>query len=169
VIRADAPAPLRHLLAGSRPDTPVWRGSPASRLLEEQKYAVVAGTSTETWLAERGSTLGIKAQVKPVPDYRTALQLLVDGKVDVFFGERSVVLGAMNDTMRDKLAVVQRMFTRDLAGLALTRGDDDFRLVVDTSLSTLYGSKEFATEYAKWFGPLDEDTSTFFMWNRLGQ
>ena len=50
VIRADASAALRHTLAGDRPDKPVWRGSPASRLLADTTFAVVPRTATETWL-----------------------------------------------------------------------------------------------------------------------
>jgi ABC-type amino acid transport substrate-binding protein len=51
--------------------------------------------------------------------------------------------------------------------LALTRGDEDFRLLVDRSLSKLYASTAFVGIYKKWFGEPDEPTATFFRWNIL--
>lgn len=169
VLRADAAPALRHTLAGDRPDKPVWRGSPASKLLENTTYAVVSGTSTEAWLKERGSSLGIKAKVTTVPDYRAGLQLVLDGKADVFFGERTVVLGAIDAAKRDQLVVVDRLFTHEQAGLALPRGDDDFRLAVDTALATIYPSKNFADLYTRWFGAPDEKAKTFFLWSTPAQ
>jgi len=165
VMRADAAAPLRHLLAGDRPDKPVWRGSPASRLLADTTYAVVAGTGTEAWLKERGAALGIKAKVTAVPDYRSGIQAVLDRKVDVFFGDRAVVLGAIDADKRDQIVVVDRLFTHEQAGLALTRGDDDFRLAVDTALATIYPSQNFGDLYKRWFGPLDDKAKTFFLWS----
>jgi polar amino acid transport system substrate-binding protein len=165
VLRADAAPALRHTLAGDRPDKPVWRGSPAARLLADTSYAVVSGTSTEAWLKERGSDLGIKAKVTTVPDYRSGLQAVLDRKVDVFFGDRAVVLGAIDPAKRDDLVIVNRMFTHEQAGLALPRSDDDFRLAVDTALATIYPSKNFTDLFARWFGPLDERAKTFFLWS----
>jgi polar amino acid transport system substrate-binding protein len=169
VLRADASPALRHTLAGDRPDKPVWRGSPAARLLADTSYAVVSGTSSEAWLKERGSTLGIKAKVTQVPDYRSGIQAVLDRKVDVFFGDRAVVLGAIDDAKRDQLVVVDRLFTHEQAGLALARGDDDFRLAVDTALTTIYPSQNFADLYKRWFGPLDDKARTFFLWSTPGQ
>lgn len=169
VLRADARAALRHTLAGDRPDKPVWRGSPAARLLADTTYAVVTGTSTEAWLKERGSTLGIKAKVTNVPDYRTGIQAVLDRKVDVFFGDRAVILGAIDASKREQLVVVDRLFTHEQAGLALARGDDDFRLAVDTALANIYPSQNFADLYKRWFGPLDEKAKTFFLWSTPAQ
>jgi len=169
VLRADAAPALRHTLAGDRPDKPVWRGSPAAKILEDTTYAVVAGTSTEAWLKERGSTLGIKAKVTTVADYGAGIQAVLDRKVDVFFGERSVVLGAIDPAKRDQLVIVERLLTHEQAGLALPRGDDDFRLAVDTALATIYPSKNFADLYTRWFGAPDDKAKTFFLWSTPAQ
>ena len=169
VIRADASAALRHTLAGDRPDKPVWRGSPASKLLADTTFAVVPRTATETWLNERGAALGIKARVTQVPDYRSGIQAVLDRKADVFFGERAVILGAIDPAKRDQLVVVDRLFTHEQAGLALVRNNDDFRLAVDTALANIYPSKNFADLFARWFGPLDDRAKTFFIWSTPGK
>ena len=49
--------------------------------------------------------------------------------------------------------------------LALARGDEDFRLLVDRSLSRLYASSAFGELYKRWHGELDERTRTYFLWN----
>jgi polar amino acid transport system substrate-binding protein len=165
VIRADASSALRQTLAGDRADKPVWRGSPATRLLADKTYAVVPRTSTEAWLKERGAALGIKARITHVPDYRAGLQAVLDRKADVFFGDRQVILGAIDPAKRDDLIIVDRLFTHEQAGLALMKNNDDFRLAVDTALANVYPSKNFADLFARWFGPLDERAKTFFMWS----
>ena len=109
----------------------------------------------------------VDAAVVPVPDYRTGLQMLQAGQVDVFFGERSLVLGAMDDAARKNLVVLGRLFTQESGALALAKGDDDFRALVDAALSDIYPRQAFRDLYAQWFGAFDEDARTFFEWNTL--
>ena len=61
-----------------------------------------------------------------------------------------------------ELLVVDRIFTREPLALALRRGDDAFRLVVDRSLSRLFRSKDFAALYTSHFGTPDAGTLEFF-------
>lgn len=167
VLRADASTALRGALSETPNTKAVWRGSPAAKVLEKTSFAVVSGTSTQDWLASRSATLQINARVVPVPDYRTGLQQLLDRKVDVFFGDRTAVLGALPAAARDNVVVLDRLFTHDPVALALARNDDDFRLLVDKTLSETYPSEEFSAQYAKWFGEFDERTRQFFIWNTL--
>jgi putrescine:ornithine antiporter len=169
-VRADAPAALRNVLSESRPTKPVWRGTPAANVLESTKLAVVGGTTGETWLNERAKTLQVNAHIERVPDYATALRELVAGDVDVVFGDRLVMLGALqalDQKTRSNVVILDRMFTHEHAGLALEHGDDDFRVLVDRALSRIYASPEFAALYSKWCGEFDERARTFFVWNTL--
>jgi putrescine:ornithine antiporter len=169
-VRADAPAALRTALSESRPPKAVWRGTPAATVLESTKLAVVAGTTAETWLNARAKSLQVDAQIVRISDYRKALQELAEGKVDVVFGDRVVMLGTLqglDQKMRDNTVILDRMFTHEKAGLALEHGDDDFRTLVDRALSRLYTSADFAALYAKWCGEFDERVRTFFVWNTL--
>jgi polar amino acid transport system substrate-binding protein len=169
-VRSDAPAALRNVLSESRPTKPVWRGTPAATVLESTKLAVVGGTSGETWVNARAKTLQGNAHVERLPDYATALRQLVTGDVDVVFGDRVVMLGALqalDQKTRSNVVILDRMFTHEHAGLALAYGDDDFRVLVDRALSRIYASPEFAALYAKWCGEFDERARTFFVWNTL--
>lgn len=165
VLRANAPAALRDALGESRSNRAIWRGAPAAKVLQGTSLAVVSGTTTAKWLEGRRATLQVDAHIVPVADYRSGLQQLLDGKVDAFFGERSVVLGALSDTERDDVVILDRLFTHEPLALALARGDEDFRLLVDRSLSQLYASGEFGDLYKRWFGEFDDGARTYFLWN----
>ena len=91
VMMTDAAAKLRAAIeadAKAQPTTPVWRGSPASRVLKGMTFAVVTGTASEKWLEGRRQKLGVDAKVEPVADYHTGMRLLQERKVDAFFGDR---------------------------------------------------------------------------------
>jgi polar amino acid transport system substrate-binding protein len=169
VMRADAVPALRSALGGTGIVRPVWRGSPAAKVVEDTSFAVVAGTTSASWLEERAVSLQVDARITQVPDYRTGLQRLMARDVDVFFGDRALALGAMDDAAREELVVLDRLFTHESLALPLASGDDDFRLVVDRALSGLYTSGDFAQLYRQWFGEFDTDTRTFFMWNTLAE
>jgi putrescine:ornithine antiporter len=169
-VRSDAPAALRTALSESHPQKVVWRGTPAANVLESTKLAVVAGTTAETWLNARAKTLQVDAHIVRIADYRKALQELAEGKVDVVFGDRVIMLGALqqlDEKTRQNTVILDRMFTHEPAGLLLEHGDDDFRTLVDRSLSRSYASGDFAALYSKWCGEFDERARTFFVWNTL--
>ena len=168
VLRADAPARLREALSGNTPTaTPIWRGN-AAQFLQARTYAVVAGTPTEQWLAGRTRELGIVAKVSTVTSNDAGVAAVLARTSDVFFAERSILLDAAKRSgSAGALLVLDRMFTVAPLALAFRRGDDDFRLIVDRTLSGLYSSGEIGNLYASALGEPDANTLTFFRWNTL--
>lgn len=164
MLRADSSYALRRVLmkgeAAGR--SLLWRASPAE-ILVKQTFSAVAGTTSESWLKERRETLHIPASVVPVATYDAGIQRLVERKSDVFFGERAILLdaAARSPAARD-LIVLDRLYTHEPLSLGLARGDDDFRLLVDRTLSRLFRSADFEAMYARWFGEPDEGTVEFF-------
>jgi len=169
VLRADAPAALRNALSDHPVSRPVWRGSPAAKVLQGTSIASVAGTTTEKWLRDRRTALQVDAKLVTVPDLRAGLQQLLDGKVDAFVADRTAVLGALDNSSRDKVLILDRMLTHEPAAMAMARSDEDFRLLVDNSLSQVYASDLFPQLYQRWLGTYDADVHTFFVWNSLMQ
>jgi putrescine:ornithine antiporter len=169
-VRSDAAAALKTALSEAKPQKAIWRGTPAANVLQSTKFAVVAGTTAETWLNARAKTLQVDARIERISDYRKALQQLSEGKVDVVFGDRVVMLGALQgleEKTRQNTVIMDRMFTHEPAALVLEHGDDDFRTLVDRSLSRSYASGDFAALYSKWVGEFDDRARTFFVWNTL--
>ena len=165
LLRADTAAQLREALAENPNVRPVWRGSPAAKVLGKKTFAVVSGTTAESWVTSRITTLQIDSKTVSVADYRSALQQLRDGKVDGVFGDGAVMLSAMDESSRQDFVLLDRLFTREPYALAVPRGDDDFRLLVDRALGQVYGTNGFRTLYTKWFGEFNDNTRVFFLWN----
>jgi putrescine:ornithine antiporter len=162
LLRSDALAGLSKALSErAGPSGPLWRGTPTEQLLQVQTFAVVGGTTSEKVLAERLGTFQLSAKVVTVKDYASGVQAVVDRKASVFFGDRPILLDAAKRAAAGELKVHERRFTDELLALALRRGDEEFRLEVDRTLSRLYRSPEFRAEYSKWFGEPDERASAF--------
>ncbi len=163
LLRADAPAQLREVLAQGKQSRPLWRGYPTEMLLGGKTFSVVAGDTSEKWLAERLDTFKLTANVVPVKTYQAGVQQVLDGGSDVFFADLPILLdAAARSSSSGELIVLDRHFTYEPLALALQRGDEDFRLVVDRALSGLFKSKGFRDLYVSWFGEPDESTVTFF-------
>jgi polar amino acid transport system substrate-binding protein len=169
LMRTDSPAALRDLLAeGQPPSRPIWRGSPARTLLENKTFSVVAGTTGVDWMAGRLDAFQISATVVPVDSYDSGIQRVLDRASDVLFGDRALLLGAAKrNPSSANLTVLDRLFTTEPLALVLARNDDDFRLVVDRTLSRLFASDEFDRLYVKWFGEPTEGALNLLQMNAL--
>ena len=167
LLRVDAPTELREVLSGRPSSRPIWRASPAL-ILENKTFSVVAGTTSESWLAGRLDKFKIPATVATVDSYDAGVQRIVDRSSDVFFGDRPVLLDtAVKNPSAGDLITLDRLFTHEPLALALQRGDEDFRLLVDRTLSRLFKADEFRDVYVKWFGEPDEESLTFFQLSAL--
>ena len=162
LVRSDASFRLKEVLSQQKPSRPFWRGSPA-QLLEQQTFSVLKGTTSEAWLAGRIGALGIAAKVSPVESYDAGIRRVLDRSTNVFFGDRAILVDAWRrSASAQDLQVLDRRFTDEAFALALARGDEDFRLVVDRTLSRLFLSDAFRGLYAKSFGELTDPVRTFF-------
>ncbi len=164
LLAANAPPELELILErGSPPSRPIWRGSPARTLLEQQTFAVVSNTRAVDWLRERAAAFDIGAKVVPVDSYEAGVQSLVNGTSDVLFGERAILLeSAKRIPDAHGLTLLDRRFTNEPVALVLPRGDEDFRLAVDQKLSQTIRSDAFRGLYARWFGDFDQGAARFF-------
>jgi len=163
LLRADAPARLRDILSGREPTyRPRWRAS-LGQILEKRVLSAVGGTTAEAWLAERKQALGVISEVAPVESYEAGIRRVLARDSDVLFGDRPILLdAATRSPSADDLIVLDRLYTVEPLALALPRGDEDFRLLVDRTLSELYRSGEIGEVYATYFGEPDENALTFF-------
>src|SRR5262249_13406512 len=112
----------------------------------------------------------IDAKIVPVESHEAGVQRVLNRTSDVLFGERSVLLDAKrrNPYARD-MVVLDRLFTCQPLAFALRRNDEDFRLLVDRSLSKLSQSGETQSLYKRFFGEPDENTLTLFRLNTVAE
>jgi len=167
MLRSDAPRALQDVLAGRPASGPIWRGSPA-QILEDKTFSVVSGTTGQSWLEKRLNEFQLTAEVVPVDSYDAGTMRVLDRTSDVFFGDRSILVeAAAGNPSGADLMVLDRQFTSQPIALTMARNDDDFRLVVDRSLSLQFSSKEFRDLYTKWFGAPDDEVTAFFRQSAL--
>jgi len=167
MLRSDAPKALQDVLLGRPPSGPIWRASPA-QILEAKTFSVTSGTLAESWLMDRLNDFQLSAKVVPVKNYEDGTLQVLEGAADVFFGERPILVeAAAKSESGSDLILLERLFTSEPMALTVPKNDDDFRLVVDRSLSRQFSSKEFRDLYSKWFGAPDEAALTFFRQSAL--
>ncbi len=163
LLRADSPARLRALLSGQEPPyTPRWRAS-LGQVLEKRILSAVAGTTAETWLRQRRDALDVHAEIVPVQSYAEGVERVLGRRSAVLFGDRSILLDTVaRSEAPDSLVVMDQLYTYEPIALVLSRGDEDFRLLVDRTLSRLYRSGEISTLYTSFFGKPDASAQSFF-------
>jgi putative glutamine transport system substrate-binding protein len=98
-----------------------------------------------------------KAILLEFPDQPDALRALVQGKVDAYTSD-GIQLHGLKRKAPDLNAydVVGRFYTKEPYAMAMRKGDDAFRGVVDGGLRTLLESGQYFAIYEKWFGPKSE-------------
>jgi putrescine:ornithine antiporter len=165
LLRKDAPERLSEILNQKPPSNPTWRAS-AGQLIQTQTFAVIGGTTAQTWLGGKLNDFKLSSKVVPVTSYDAGVMAVVDRQASVFFGDRAVLLDAIaHNPSGSKLEVLDRLFTYEAFALPLPRGDEAFRALVDRTLSRLYPTADFRMLYTQSFGEPTADVVTFYRWN----
>jgi putrescine:ornithine antiporter len=165
LLRTDAPERLSEVLNQKPPSNPTWRAS-AGQLLQTQTFAVIKGTTAETWLGGKLNDFKLSSKVASVASYDAGIAAVLERRASVLFADRAVLLDAVaHNSSGSKLEVLDRLFTYEAFALPLPRGDEAFRALVDRTLSRLYPTPEFRALYAQSFGEPTADVVTFYRWN----
>lgn len=165
LLRKDAPERLSEILNQKPPSNPTWRAS-AGQLLQTQTFAVIKGTTAETWLGGKLNEFKLSSKVAPVTTYDAGIAAVLERRASVLFADRAVLLDVVaHNASGAKLEVLDRLFTYEAFALPLPLGDEAFRALVDHTLSRLYPTAEFRGLYVQSFGEPTADVVTFYRWN----
>lgn len=106
-----------------------------------QKVAVRKGTTTEEALTNTLNAAEVDAEVVSVEQHPDGVEMLLAGEVQAYFADQSILLG-LKVTLdeEDQLDVMDQLLTIEKQGLAMTRGDADFRLAVDAIVSGMFAA-----------------------------
>jgi polar amino acid transport system substrate-binding protein/glutamate/aspartate transport system substrate-binding protein len=106
--------------------------------LAGQKIGVRADTTTSETLANTLRAMNIEADVVNVSDHNDGVEMMLSGELSAYFADQSILLGldAIHDA-DDQLVVMDKLLTVEKQGLAMSRGDSDFRLAVDAIISEM--------------------------------
>ena len=120
--------------------------------LAGHRVGVLAGTTTESFLQRMLKDFSIQAEVVPAKTHDEGLGMLDDGKISAYFGDRSILMFLLDRSKApEKLFIAEDYLTVEPYALALPRGDEDFRLAIDTALSHIYRGGEIASIFAQSF------------------
>ena len=163
VVRNDAPEALLNVLNGNVAHTgPTWRAT-VNHGLANQTYAATAGGVTEAWIREQIKSLGVVATLVTVKDNVEGVRLVADGKADAFFSERMVLDNHITkDYPQGNLMLLARIFEYAPVSMMVDRDDENFRLLVDTTLSEMYRSGEIEQAYDKYLKGASETDKKLF-------
>ncbi|MEM6421560.1 MAG: amino acid ABC transporter substrate-binding protein [Pseudomonadota bacterium] len=151
MLSADAPALMKEVLIDGGPAS---RSANAIReVLKDQRLGVRAGTTAEDWM---------KAEIIPnvegvtmvaVDDHEEGIGGVGDGTLDVYFADKAILTGILQSAPDGERFLVSRAtYTFEPYALAIPRGDEDLRLVLDRALSHLYRTGAIFKIYERHFG-----------------
>lgn len=131
-----------------RPD-----GPKSLKELAGRKIGVLGGTTTEQALRNTLKNQSIAADVILVKNHDDGVKQLVDNGISAYFADRAILqyLFAKSPAAAN-LLLSDDYLTVEPYALGLPRGDNDFRLAVDTALSRIYRSGEIVRLFTNNFG-----------------
>jgi ABC-type amino acid transport substrate-binding protein len=166
LVRKDATGPLREALVESSPDSL----SPAvvAEALKGRRIGVRRDTTAERWLRE-GPLKGIEdAEIVPIESHDAGIEQVLAGEIDVYFADQAILSGQVRSSgSAAELAITQKAFTNEPYALALPRGDEDFRLIIDRALSHLYRTGAILKLFERHFGQPDATVKLFYLMSAL--
>lgn len=123
--------------------------------LTGKRIAVAAGTTSERTIVEALARHKVSALLVKVSDHQQGLAAMVQGKVDAYVSDRSLLIGlALDSGNQSDWVLGQETFSYEPYALMLRRNDADFRLAVNRELARLSRSREMYAIYDRWFGML---------------
>jgi ABC-type amino acid transport substrate-binding protein len=121
--------------------------------LAGQMIGVRDATTTEEALRNTLQRHDVDATVVPVDNHEDGLARLEAGEIAAYFADQAILVFLMASSETPQaLKLGEGQFTFEPYALGMQRGDDDFRLAVDTSLSRLYRSGEVDRIFKNSFG-----------------
>ena len=133
----------------------VKKGSPIKGINDVggKRVAAQQGSTNAKFLRENAANV----QLREFPDQPAAFQALLQGQVDAYTNDGIQLAGLKAKAPNpDQLDVVGEFYTREPYGMAMRKGDADFKTAVDTGLKNLIKSGKYFELYDKWFGPKGE-------------
>lgn len=106
--------------------------------LNGKKIGVRTGTTTEEALSLILSNAGVAAELVRYDTHEAGLAAMTSGELSAYFADQSILL--FLNQGNDDFMVMDRLLSMEKQGLAMLRGDTDFRFMVDGALSGMYGA-----------------------------
>ncbi|MEL6264624.1 MAG: amino acid ABC transporter substrate-binding protein [Pseudomonadota bacterium] len=166
LVSADASPLLREVLITGGPAA--FSANAIREALAGKKLGVRAGTTAEDWLVRDVMRQAEDAEIVRLDDHHEGVDRVAEGAVDVYFADRAILAGILTDDPElERFELSEGTYTYEPYALAIPRGDEELRLVMDRALSHLYRSGAIFEVYERHFGPPGPDEQIFYGLNAL--
>ncbi|WP_299348994.1 amino acid ABC transporter substrate-binding protein [uncultured Shimia sp.] len=106
-----------------------------------KKLGARSNTTTKEALNNTLNAMDMQADVISFASHNDGVKALESGEIDGYFADQSILANLrMTSPSANSLKMSDEILTIEKHGLAMARGDADFRLAVDTALSKMYAS-----------------------------
>jgi ABC-type amino acid transport substrate-binding protein len=133
----------------------VKKGSPIKGIqdISGKRVGAQQGSTNARIIRERVPT----AQLREFPDQPSGFQALAQGQVDTYTNDGIQLAGLKAKTPNPgEWEIVGDFYSYEPYGMAMRKGDSDFRAVVNNGLMEGIDSGKYFEIYEKWFGPKGE-------------
>ena len=104
-----------------------------------QKIGVRSGTTTLEALQNSLTAANIAAEVIQFDDHPSGMAALKGDIIQAYFADQSILMNMiLQEESKDDFKVLEQILTVEKHGLAMARGDTEFRLAVDRGLAELF-------------------------------
>ena len=136
--------------------------------LKGKTVSVSQGTTNERSIKNISDQKQLGIKILNVKDHGEGFLAVETGRVQANVSDDIQLLALAKNAKKPKdFAVVGRQLSYEPFGLMFRRGDADFKLIVNKTLSQLFRSGEIEKIYDKWFlplgAPIDEKLKTAFV------
>jgi ABC-type amino acid transport substrate-binding protein len=140
-----------------------FSGAAVQAALEGRTVAVRAGTTAEEWLRSSPIAAIEGTTVATASDHRAGARGVAAGTIDIYFADKAILVGLRSRLdAPESVLVSDRTFTNEPYALALPRGDEDLRLMIDRALSHIYRTGAVYTIYERYFGKPNAEVALFY-------
>ncbi len=122
--------------------------------LAGKRVAIMPSTTTEAALKKALAVFGATATVVPVKDGHEGVAAVLAGRADAYASDRMLLAELkLSDPRAAELEFLPTDFSFEPYGIVLPRGDPEFRLLVNRTLTGLYKSGEIDPIFIRWLAP----------------
>ena len=128
--------------------------------LKNKTIAVIEGTTTHSTLRKFSEVNEVGYTLRMIHTHAKGMELLNAKKVDGYATDRTMIVGqVLRSEDAARYTISSDVFSFEPYALILSRGDTEFRLVVDRALANLYRTARIRRIYHDWFGRYGEPLS----------
>lgn len=118
--------------------------------LSGQKVGVRKGTTTFEALDNSLKSENIDAEIVSFDSHKDGMMALENADIQAYFADQSILMNmVLKSENQQNLKILEGILTIEKHGLALARGDVDFRLAVDRGLSELFANGSMEKAFKK--------------------